>query len=214
MIKRLRVICSDELTLKKDMEELRMSFIKINYPINLLNRLFSEKLERPKLSLAPQKIIYFGIKYYNNKSVKFAQRLAKIINNYNGAVKIVPYYKTGRKLLSYFSAKIKNHFNDTSVGVYKLPCKDCDLAYIGETGKSLKIRMKQHESNCRNHSNPSAVVNHHELGHSIDFANSCVIYPESHMTKRKIAESLLICQQQKQVMEGNINSFRLRVFRQ
>ena len=143
--------------------------------------------------------------------MKFAQRLAKIINKYNGAVKVVPYYKTGRKLLSYFSAKIKNHFHDTSVGVYKLPCKDCDLSYFGETRKSLKIRMKQHESNCRNHSNPSAVVNHHEL------ANSCVIYPESHMTKRKIAESLLISQQQQQqqqVMEGNINSFRLRVFRQ
>ena len=86
MIKRLRVICSDELTLKKDMEELRMSFIKINYPINLLNRLFSEKPERPKLSLASQKIVSVGIKYYNNKSVIFAQRLAKIISNYNGVV--------------------------------------------------------------------------------------------------------------------------------
>ena len=39
-------------------------------------------------------------------------------------------------------------------------------------------------------------------------------YPESHMTKRKIAESLLISQQQQHVMDGNINSFRLRVFRQ
>ena len=96
-----------------------------------------------------------------------------------------------KQVESYFhisQPNIKNHFNDTSVGVYKLPCKDCDLEYIGETGKSLKIRMIQHESNCRNHSNPSAVVNHHELGHSIDFANSCVIYIESHMTKRKIAE--------------------------
>ena len=75
-------------------------------------------------------------------------------------------------------------------------CRDfrakTDLSYIGETGKSLRIRMKQHESNCRNHYNPSAVANHHELGHSIDFANSCVIYPESHMTKRTIAESLLM----------------------
>ena len=70
--------------------------------------------------------------------------------------------------------------NETSVGVYRLPCKDCDLAYIGESGKSLTIRMKQHESNCMNHSNPSVVVNHHELGHSIDFANSCVICPESY----------------------------------
>ena len=84
-----------------------------------------------------------------------------------------------------------------------------DLAYIGETKTSLKIRMQQMESNCSNRSNSSAVVNHHELGHSIDFANFCVIYPKSQMTKRKIAKSFLICQKQKHVMEGNINSFRL-----
>ena len=82
MIKRLKMICSDELTLKKDMEELKMSFIRSNYPINLLNRLFLERPSRPKLQLVSQKIVYVGIKYYNNKSVKFAQRLAKIINNH------------------------------------------------------------------------------------------------------------------------------------
>ena len=173
-----------------------------------------EKPDRPKLFLVSPKIVYLGIKYFNNKSVKFAQRLAKIISKYNETIKVVPNYKTRRKQISYFSAKAKNHFQNTSVGVYKLPCKDCDLSYIGATGKSLKIRMKQHESSCRNHSNFSAVVNHHELGHSIDFANSCVIYPVSHMTKRKIAESLLIGKQKQHVMDGNINSFRLIVFRE
>ena len=81
---------------------------------------------------------------------------------------------------SYFSVKIKNHVQDTSVGLYKIPCTGWDLAYIGETGKSLRIRLKQHESNCRNNSNPSAVVNYHKLWHFIDFENSCVIYPESY----------------------------------
>ena len=120
------------------MEELIISFIRSNYPITLLNRLFLEKPDRPKLSLASSKIVYLGIKYFNNKSVNFAQRLAKIISKYNGTIKVVPYYKTGRKLISYVYAKIKNHFQDTSAGVYKLPCKDCDLSYIGETRKSLK----------------------------------------------------------------------------
>ena len=54
-IKRLKVICSDELTLKNDLEELRMSFIGSNYPINLLNRLFSEKLERRKIIFGSSK---------------------------------------------------------------------------------------------------------------------------------------------------------------
>jgi hypothetical protein len=217
MIKRLKVICSDKQTLTKDLEELKMSFIRSNYPVNLLNRLFVERPERRKVPMASPKIVYFGIKYYNDKSVKFAQRLAKIINKYNGAVKVVPYFKTGRKLLSYFSAKIKQFVRDTSVGVYNLPCMDCNRSYIGETGKSMRIRMKQHESNCRNSENrdiPGAVVKHHKLGHSIDFENACVIYPESHMTKRKIAESFLISQQRKQVMDDNKSSFSLRVFKQ
>ena len=100
------------------MEKLKISFIRSNYPINLFKRLFLERPDRPKVSLASQKIVYLIIKYFNNKSVKFAQRLAKIISKYNGIIKVVSYYKTSRKLLSYFSAKIKNHFQDTSVGVY------------------------------------------------------------------------------------------------
>jgi hypothetical protein len=86
MIKRLKVICSDKQTLTKDLEELKMSFIRSNYPVNLLNRLFVERPERPKVPMASPKIVYFGVKYYNDKSVKFAQRIAKIINKYNGAV--------------------------------------------------------------------------------------------------------------------------------
>ena len=57
MIKRLKVICSDDATLKKDMEELKISFIRSNYLINLLNRPFLEKPDRPKLSLASPKIV-------------------------------------------------------------------------------------------------------------------------------------------------------------
>ena len=59
----------------------------------------------------------------------------------------------------------------------------------------------RHESNCKHNSN------HHKLGHLIDFENSCVIYPESHMTKRKIAESLLISQQQ-HFMDGKFFSLK------
>ena len=85
MIKRFKVICSDEATLKKDMDELRVSFTRSNYSINLLNR-HLKKPDRPKLSLASPKKVYLGIKYFNNKSVKFAQRLAKIISKYNGTI--------------------------------------------------------------------------------------------------------------------------------
>ena len=83
------------------MEQLRLSLIRSNYPINLLNRLISEKPNYPKFSLSPQKIVYVGIKYYNNKSVKFAQRLAKIISKYLGLIKFILYFKT---FVSYFQS--------------------------------------------------------------------------------------------------------------
>ena len=84
-----------------------MSFIKSNFPINLLNRLFLERQNLQKLQLASQKIVYIGIKYYNNKSVKFAQRLAKIINNHYGVVKVVPYYKTVESYSHIFQPKLR-----------------------------------------------------------------------------------------------------------
>ena len=74
---------------------------------NLLNRLFLERPSRPKLQLASQKIVYVGIKYYYNKSVKFAQRLAKIINHHYGVVKVVPYYKQVESYSHIFQTKFR-----------------------------------------------------------------------------------------------------------
>ena len=32
-------------------------------------------------------------------------------------------------------------------GVYRIPC-ECDLVYIGETGRNLSLRLKEHKTNC------------------------------------------------------------------
>ena len=34
--------------------------------------------------------------------------------------------------------------------VYQIDCKDCDKAYIGETGKTLEERLNQHQAAIRN----------------------------------------------------------------
>ena len=98
-------------------EELKMRFIKSNYPINLLNRLVLKRPSRKKLQLASQKIVYVGIKYSKNKSLKFA-RLPKIINTYYGVVKVVPYYKQVESYSRIFQTKLRIRCK-TSVGVYK-----------------------------------------------------------------------------------------------
>ena len=116
------------------MEELRISFIRSNYLINLLNILFLEKPDRPKVSLAPQKIVYLGIKYFNNKFVKFAQRLEKSLVNIMELLKSFHNIKQIESYFYTFQPKLRIIFKPSPL-VYKLPYKDCDLSYIGEKGK-------------------------------------------------------------------------------
>ena len=81
----------------------------------------------------------------------------------------------GRNLLSYFSSKIKGFDKDTSTGVYRIHCDDCSQCYIGETKRALTLRIIEHQANCRNHNQHSAVVDHSATGHSWGFTRAKVI---------------------------------------
>jgi len=53
------------------------------------------------------------------------------------------------------SSDIKNKNNV----VYKLQIKDCEASYVGQTGRKLRTRIKEHESNTRsNYSRHSMVT--------------------------------------------------------
>ena len=69
----------------------------------------------------------------------------------------------------YFSSKIKGFVKDTSTGVYRIACDDCSQCYIGEIKRALTLRIKQHQANCRNQNQHSAVVDHSATGHSWGF---------------------------------------------
>ena len=58
---------------------------------------------------------------------------------------------------------IKNSPNiEETGGVYYIPCKICDKIYIGQTGKHLSERLKQHKYNVRTAVESSAVFKHQE----------------------------------------------------
>ncbi len=45
-------------------------------------------------------------------------------------------------------------------GVYRIPC-ECGLVYIGEIGRNLSKRLKEHETNCKKAElDKSAVAKH------------------------------------------------------
>jgi len=155
--------------------------------------------------------LYFGFQYVNESSNKFVKNVSNLISKYFPFLNCVPYFKKGRNLISYFSSKIKEYQINTSTGVYRIPCDDCAQCYIGETKRALALRLKEHEANCRNRKQHSAVVDHSAIGHSWGFNRAVIVNTQSNTMKRKIAESLFI--KSHSTVDGNKSSFPLSIFK-
>ena len=100
------------------------------------------------------------------------------------------------------------------IGVYRINCKECSQSqvYIGETGRSFKLRIGKHKNNCKRYVNERSAIADHTATHNnaIDFDSGCVIYPENNSAKRKISESLYIMSEQ--VFESNSPLIHLFIF--
>ena len=72
--------------------------------------------------------------------------------------------------------------------VYRIPCV-CGAAYIGETGRNLKLRLSEHKRSVKN----KGLAVHVKLtNHKIMWDNAEVLTNEPNWTKRKVKEALYI----------------------
>lgn len=78
-------------------------------------------------------------------------------------------------------------------GVYQLKCKTCDRVYVGETGRTIRMRIKEHSSAIRlGHHEKSAVVEHAVQGHDINIGKPVILAREKHFKTRLFREALEI----------------------
>ena len=77
--------------------------------------------------------------------------------------------------------------------VYEVPCNGCSKMYIGETGRSLQERLKEHKYAVKtaNMNNGIAAIawTHH---HQVDWDSVRVKTFEQHLWKRKVLEAICI----------------------
>lgn len=77
-------------------------------------------------------------------------------------------------------------------GVYEIPCC-CEKTYIGETGRSVQVRLKEHIADEKYKRTKSALAEHTlETNHGILFDKTKLIHRENHYLKRKIKETIEI----------------------
>ena len=75
--------------------------------------------------------------------------------------------------------------------MYKIPCKDCDQCYIGQTGRSLSCRLKEHKRAVEKGDGLISAVAEHvwEKHHSMDWTGVDILDSSSKLYNRCMLES-------------------------
>ena len=94
--------------------------------------------------------------------------------------------------------------------MYKIPCQNCESAYIGETGRLFKTRLEEHRKeaeliskerkftrsekvNAEGTLYKSAITDHvMRTNHVIDWEGAEVLDHESHLRSRQVREAIWI----------------------
>ena len=77
--------------------------------------------------------------------------------------------------------------------VYEVPCNDCDHVYIGETGRTLEKRLKEHRSAVKKNDRKNGIgVHAWDTGHQVKWESASVKEVETNLSNRRIMEALHI----------------------
>ena len=74
--------------------------------------------------------------------------------------------------------------------VYEIPCKGCYKTYVGETGRGVDVRLKEHRSDVKFHRTSNAIVLHIEECHHLpDWNETKLLEKNVKKRTRKVLEA-------------------------
>ncbi|CAF1124092.1 unnamed protein product [Didymodactylos carnosus] len=209
MIIRLLMICSTNDYKKDELERLKNVLRDNGYPEHIIKKGIREgeivtkniikKQQQPTQTNAQipaptkKRTMFFTLSYYGHESDILAERLKKISRKLLPTIQLNIAFRKTMTLKAIFLPlqKGKDESRSTMKLVYKIPCKDCNISYIGETGRQLTTRMNEHQKDIRKNTLTSAVAQHaNSKSHSFDFDKVEKLAYESGWRKRTIKESL------------------------
>ena len=115
-------------------------------------------------------------------------------------------FKSTSNLQSILCKKNKSTIDQQStLGVYKIPCS-CGKHYVGETGATVKTRIKQDQKAVfENKKNNSALAEHTDICNgSVQWDKASILASENKFFQRSVRESLEI-QRQRTPPEQGLN---------
>ena len=202
---RCDTIVTEEEDREKEKEHVCKALAGCGYPPWALKK-DQQKVERrksaKKKNLSEQKRGLVVIPYVQGISEKVERTLKK----YNITTAMKPYL-TLRNILVH--PKDKCTVEEQGEVVYKIPCKNCERSYIGETGRLFRTRLEEHKKDVESNTktkytrsqrqisqdtiHKSALTDHATTeNHEIDWDNIKIVDKESQRRKRHVKEAIWI----------------------
>ena len=137
--------------LEKEDQHIRSALKNCNYPEWSFKRVLLakqkvNKSEKNRDSTREKSRGHVTLPYIQGVS----EKMSRIMKSHGISCSHKPFQKL-RDLLVHPKDKLKPL--EQSGVIYKVPCKQCDSVYVGETGRVLSVRIKEHESEVSKVSN-------------------------------------------------------------
>lgn len=181
---RARSVCSDERDLEEELKSITNTLKLNGYAEQALSKARDNRGTQTNQNTDQQdNVCTTVIPYVRGLS----EKIRRIGNDYNVRTAIRT-TNTIRSMLT--KTKPDNENQRTKNCIYKVPC-ECGKSYIGETGRPLQVRIKEHKKLVRlGETDKSRIAQHAwEEEHRIEWEHTTILDREDNHTKRKLKEA-------------------------
>ena len=163
-----------------------------DFPPNLIEKTMKKALKKTKRKRKQNEDQLSKIHLYLPYEKGISEKIQRLSSKYN--VQVI--HTKGKSLQSELRVNKSNFDNKKNIqgAVYKISCMDCEKSYIGETGRTIETRLKEHKQDITsNRENVSGLSKHlRESKHTVDWDSINILHRENDFRKRKFKEAVAI----------------------
>ena len=179
-------ICDQEY-LNDEIEHIYNTFMRLKYPKGFLikQREKAERIRKKKKTTNRNTSKTERRSWITIPNSKSAEVISRTLEKAGTKVSMT----SGRKTKEILERK-PNQTSDTTPKsvVYEIPCGGCRKSYVGETGRGVKTRLKEHRSDAKYHRTSNAIILHID-NHLPDWENTRILEKNVQKQTRKILEA-------------------------
>ena len=188
LYKRARTLSSSPLQRMKEEKHIAQTLKRNLYPTRLIRRtrldLLSHCQDKQRDKERPEPVARITLPYIQHLS----EAIKRLLQTLNIDTSLCPHCTLRQMLVRPKDANAKESLSNV---VYRIPCKNCDCAYVGQTKKLFGVRLKEHQRAVFTGDSEKSALAEHALrtGHDIDWNNATILASCKFLDQRLLLES-------------------------